>query len=199
MVCTEFKSPSRCLSSLLVHKHFCIDTYEYPNVKGQVPQSWMNWDGIKAACEAENKRLCTKSEWTFACEGPTIQPYPYGDGYHRDDNACNIDNPMPDGITVHDARSPQSPVARVLQGLLVPSGAKAACVSPFGVHDQVGNIDEFIYNPAGGEHPGHAPYVSGLVGGHVFGVRNNCRAITDAHNEQFRWYETGGRCCLDAK
>lgn len=200
--CGEFKFPTRCLSKQTVHKHFCIDEYEYPNVEGQVPQSWMDWYDVKNACEAEGKRLCTKSEWTFSCEGPDIQPYPYGDGYHRDTTACNFDNMLPPGpndtkLSVFNATSPKTATAQILESLLVPSGAMARCVSPFGVHDQVGNLDEFVNNTPLHEHQKSAPYVSGLVGGHVFGVRNNCRAMTDGHNEWFGWYETGGRCCSD--
>ena len=198
--CGEFKFPTRCLSTHLEHKRFCIDRFEYPNVEGQVPQSWMNWFDVKSACEAQGKRMCTKSEWTFACEGPEMHPYPYGDGYHRDTSACNFDNPLPHGLDVFKATSPSTATAQQLQSLLVPSGAQKSCVSPFGVHDQIGTLDEFFFNPAGmagKEHSKQAPYVSGLVGGHVFGVRNACRPMTDGHNEWFAWYETGGRCCSE--
>lgn len=186
-------APSKCVSKTLVHKRFCIDKYEYPNQKGTVPQSWMSWHDTKAACESQGKRLCTRSEWTFACEGREMHPYPYGDGYHRDRTSCNTDNPTPRGLDVFKAKTPDSPTSKLLDGLLVPSGAKDKCVSPFGVYDQVGNIDESVVNETGN------PYRSGLVGGHVFGVRNACRPMTEAHNESFSWYETGGRCCSDTK
>jgi sulfatase modifying factor 1 len=186
--CGEFKSPSKCVGTK-VHKRFCIDTYEYPNRKGEIPQDWMTWYDVKGACESQGKRLCTKSEWTFACEGPEMHPYPYGDGYHRDRTSCNTDNDMPNGVDVFKATSSTAPTSVVLHSLLVPAGAKEKCVSPFGVHDQVGNIDEQVINES--KHP----YSSGLVGGHVFGVRNSCRPMTVAHNEDFEWYETGGRCC----
>lgn len=189
--CLEFKSPTRCLSTHLKHKHYCIDKYEYPNVEGQVPQSWMTWHDVKDACESQGKRLCTESEWTFACEGVLIQPYPYGDGYHRDSTSCNTDNHAPKGLDVFKATSHGTPTAQELDKMLMPSGAMSECVSPWGVHDMPGNIDEFVLNESG------HPYKSGLVGGHVFGVRNNCRAATDGHNEQFSWYETGGRCCAN--
>lgn len=184
--CGEYQSPARCLSKRLVHKRFCIDTYEWPNVEGRKPQSWMNWYNARDACVTQGKRLCTKSEWTFACEGPNMQPFPYGDGYHRDTTACNFD---------HDNRSWWSPIQhdnstkRDLDALLVPSGSEAECVSPFGVHDQVGNVDEWVVNETG------EPHQSGLVGGHVFGVRNACRPMTTGHGETFAWYETGTRCC----
>ena len=146
----------------------------------------MTWHDVKAGCEAQDKRLCAKSEWTFACEGPDIRPYPYGDGYHRDPTACNFDNEQVVNVMT-DTRE-----KRILDGMLQPSGKNPRCVSPFGVHDMVGNIDEFVVNESG------RPYKSGLVGGHVFGVRNACRPMTPGHNEFFAWYETGGRCCRDS-
>lgn len=189
--CGTFKFPTKCLSEK-VRKQFCIDVYEYPNERGVVPRSWMTWRDVKSACEAQGKRLCTRSEWTFACEGQNMQPYPYGDGYHRDKTACNFDNSQK-GIDVFKSRSPNDETTRRLNALLVPSGTNERCVSPFGVHDQIGNIDEQIVNETG------HPYKSGLMGGHVFGVRNACRPMTEAHNEDFGWYETGGRCCADIK
>jgi len=190
--CGEFRSPSRCLSPT-VHKTFCIDKFEYPNVEGQRPQSWMTWRDVKSACESKGKRLCTRSEWTFACEGQEMKPYPYGDGYHRDRTACNIDNPVPEGVDVFKSRAPHDEMSTRLDALLVPAGSMKACVSPFGVYDMVGNIDEQIVNETG------KPYKSGLMSGHVFGVRNACRPMTEAHNEDFGWYETGGRCCSDVR
>lgn len=186
--CGEFMNPTRCLSSKLVHMKYCIDEYEYPNIKGQKPQSWMSWREVKNACEDQGKRLCTKSEWTFSCEGQDIKPYPYGDGYHRDRTSCNTDNDQTN-INVHA----DSKEKRMLDKLLAPAGAHASCVSTFGVHDLVGNIDEFVVNEGG------SPYKSSLVGGHVFGVRNACRPSTDGHNEDFSWYESGGRCCASTQ
>lgn len=219
--CGEFEFPTTCIGAK-VHKHYCIDTYEYPNVKGQVPQSWMTWYDVKNACEAKGERLCTKPEWTFACEGPEMHPLPYGDGYHRDRTSCNIDNDVPDDPTTpivdHDGTlrfrkldvmhvaSHGSNGGRLLDSLLKPSGSMPGCYSPFGVADMVGNVDEFINNEQGhhwrsrkdnGGKVDRGPFISGLVSGHVFGVRNACRPMTPGHNESFSWYETGGRCCAD--
>lgn len=188
--CAEFSKSSRCVSSE-VQKDFCMDEFEYPNRRGERPKSWMTYVDVEAACRSIGKRLCTKSEWTFACEGPDRHPYPYGDGYKRDRNACNFDVRPPRGIDVMRATSPDVVESRLLNDLLVPSGAKEDCVSPFGVHDMVGNIDEWVINESGN------PYASGLVGGHIFGVRNACRPMTTSHNENFAWYETGGRCCSE--
>lgn len=192
--CGTWKSPARCLSKKTVHKRFCMDKYEFPNIKGVKPISWISWDQMGVVCAQQGKRLCTRSEWTFACEGPEMQPYPYGDGYHRDKTACNIDNAMPKGIkNILKVSSRESPEAKLLDDLLVASGSMERCVSPFGVYDMVGNLDEPVVNETG------HPYHSGLMSGHVFGVRNACRPMTAAHNESFAWYETGGRCCSDVE
>ena len=201
--CEEWSTRVTCESKMMVDKHYCIDRYEYPNKQGQIPQDWMSWNDVKSACESEGKRLCTRSEWTFAAEGPNQHPYPYGDGYHRDNTICNFDNHVASiGITGDDVMTvadPNSEVAQKLRSLLVPSDGMPGCVSDWGVHDMSGNIDEWIQNEGNGLSKDKAPYYSGLMGGHVFGVRNASRPVTDAHAAWFRWYETGGRCCKDAR
>jgi sulfatase modifying factor 1 len=188
--CGEFQSPTKCLSKNKIHVHYCIDAYEYPNVPGQRPQSWMTWYSAKAALEAEDKRMCSASEWTFACEGEAMQPYPYGDGYHRDSTACNFDNLRPKGLDVFQSKRPGDTASLWLDSMLVPAGSMERCVSPFGVHDMVGNIDEWVHGENGQRR-------SLLKSGHIFGVRNACRPVTDGHGPTFGWYETGTRGCSD--
>ena len=61
-----------------VDESFCIDRYEYPNVKGQYPWVFVSWNEAAEVCERDGKRLCSETEWTFACEGEDAWPYPYG-------------------------------------------------------------------------------------------------------------------------
>ena len=42
----------------------------------------------EALCKKDSKRLCTENEWTFACEGEEVRPYPYG--YTRDTRADGL-------------------------------------------------------------------------------------------------------------
>jgi sulfatase modifying factor 1 len=189
--CREWKNPVKCTSQTF-HKHYCIDKYEYPNKDGQLPQDWMTWYDVEKSCKSEGKRMCTRSEWTLAAEGPNMHPYPYGDGFHRDKTICNFDNHVK-GVNVMKVADRNSEGAQILRGLLKPSGSQEQCVSDWGVHDMAGNIDEWVINES------HNPYVSGLMGGHVFGVRNASRPMTEAHGPTFSWYESGGRCCKDSQ
>jgi formylglycine-generating enzyme required for sulfatase activity len=187
-MCEKFRYPSRCVSSQKVPMHFCMDRYEWPNVPGAIPETQMSWVEAKSNCEAAGKRLCAEPEWTFACEGPSMKPYPYGDGYHRDSEACNADqypwvDPWASSFEEVDHRT--------------PSGAHPRCRSDFGVYDIVGNVDEWVVNPRG--HTNRSPWISGLMGGHwVHGIHDRCRYMTDSHEPTFSFYVTGARCCADA-
>lgn len=188
--CAEF-APTKCLSTTLEKRRFCIDRYEWPNRKGELPAVLQSWYDAKAECSGAGKRLCLESEFTFACEGPAMKPYPYGDGFHRDSNACNIDKKqLADPVMMVNGRPTQRPLSEVDQR--VPSGSNPDCHSDFGVYDIVGNADEWVINESG------KPYVSGLKSGHwVEGARNRCRPMTDAHGPEFSFYVTGFRCCKD--
>ena len=186
--CAEFAPTSSC-KGRTVHKHFCVDRFEYPNVQGEKPIVMKTWDQAKATCQSEGKRLCGESEWTLACEGRERLPYPYG--YTRNDEACNIDKPHPDvdEKAIENPATRDAEVARLWQG--EPSGSREACVSPYGVHDMTGNVDEWVVNE------GAHPYKSGLKGGYWGPVRDRCRPMTTAHNEDFSFYQIGFRCCSD--
>ncbi|HKQ69227.1 MAG TPA: SUMF1/EgtB/PvdO family nonheme iron enzyme [Polyangiaceae bacterium] len=196
--CEKYASPPIC-EGQIQKKRFCIDRFEYPNLAGVRPVVMVNWSEAKSACEAEGKRLCTGSEWTLACEGTERVPYPYG--YERDSTACNIDRPHPnvDDEALQNPREVSTEVARLDQR--VSSGEMARCKSPYGVQDMTGNVDEWVLNekhfgpaPEGG---GVRPFISGLKGGYWGPVRNRCRATTTFHNEWFRYYQVGFRCCAN--
>jgi formylglycine-generating enzyme required for sulfatase activity len=147
------------------------------------------WVEATATCQSEGKRLCGESEWTLACEGVERLPYPYG--YARNDDACNIDKPHPDvdeAAIANPARR-DAEVARLDQR--DAAGAREACISPYGVNDMTGNVDEWVVNESG------KPYKSGLKGGYWGPVRDRCRPMTIAHNEEFAFYQIGFRCCGD--
>jgi hypothetical protein len=171
----------------------CVDMYEYPNQPGTYPVVMTNYLEAAAACEKENKRLCTESEWTLACEGNERLPYPYG--YERDPTACNIDRTyrVPDMEAFSHESRVAAEVARLDQR--VASGSMPRCKSPFGVYDMTGNVDEWVVNET--RTPDSQADISGLKGGYFGPIRARCRPMTTSHNRWFRFYQVGFRCCAD--
>lgn len=188
MRCAEF-APTGACQGKTVHKKFCMDRFEYPNIAGEKPVVMKTWYEAKATCEGQGKRLCGESEWTLACEGQERLPYPYG--HARNAEACNIDKPyiLPDEKAIANPATRDAEVARLDQR--EASGERESCVSPFGLQDMTGNVDEWVVNESG------RPYQSGLKGGYWGPVRTRCRPMTTAHNEDFSFYQIGFRCCSD--
>ncbi|MEZ4258934.1 MAG: SUMF1/EgtB/PvdO family nonheme iron enzyme [Polyangiaceae bacterium] len=186
--CAEFAKSGPCQTAS-TRKRFCIDRYEYPNKFGATPIVMKTWYAAKATCEGLGKRLCTESEWTLACEGNERLPYPYG--LVRDSEACNIDHehiPV-DEKALRNPNKRDAEVARLWQG--ETSGAREACVSPFGVRDMTGNVDEWVVRESG------KPHHSALKGGYWGYVRAMCRPVTQGHEETFYYYQVGFRCCSE--
>jgi hypothetical protein len=196
--CAQFEYPSKCLSKKKVHMRFCMDIFEWPNKENEVPATHLSYYDMERNCKADGKRLCSASEHAFACEGPEMQPYPYGNGYYRDSSACNIDKPWRDPFLYDSSGRQIGEKSLELLDQRTASGAHKNCVSPFGIYDIVGNVDEWYVNPSGRKNK--APWYSGLKSGHwAIGARNRCRPMTTAHGPTFSFYETGGRCCLTPK
>lgn len=188
--CREFVPTSRCLGPTYVME-FCIDQYEYPNRFGVLPLLAVDWNQARDLCAAGAKRLCSAAEWTLACEGDGRLPYPYG--YVRDSEACNIDKPyiIPNDGAYTNRSTREAEIARLDQR--EPSGHRPGCVSPYGVFDMTGNVDEWIqYEKGSLTRP---PYTSALKGGYWGPVRNRCRPITATHNRWHTGYQIGLRCC----
>jgi formylglycine-generating enzyme len=162
-----------------VRERFCIDREEYVKPGDALPLAHQSWTSAGAICESRGARLCKESEWQFACEGEEMRPYPYG--FSRDSAACNIDQ-MKLG-------KPQSG----LNDLRAPISAYPGCLSPFGVHDMSGNVEEW----ATLDH-GRAPDRSTMKGAWWLPGKNNCRARTLGHGEVYEGPQVGVRCCEDA-
>ena len=88
--CLKYEK-SRCFVKERKQLSFCIDRYEYPNKRGELPWVLTSWLQAKALCEKQGKRLCTEDEFNFACEGPEMLPQV--NGHSRDPSVCNIDKP----------------------------------------------------------------------------------------------------------
>ncbi len=194
--CLRYQQPSRCRSKKRIAMRYCVDRYEWPNRKGELPALLVNWHEAKAACEKIGKRLCTEREFNFACEGEEMLPYTYG--YERDDKKCSIDKPyIRRRINfkryercMKDEKC-KAELERIDQR--EPAGSREQCVSPFGVYDMNGNINEWVLRE--GQDP---PNRSGLKSGWWGPVRGRCRPTVGFHKEDDYGYEVGFRCCADA-
>ncbi len=102
---------------------FCVDVFEYPNKKGVAPTTAVAFADAKRLCEAQNKRLCSESEWEKACKGPGGVRWPFGNTF--DANACNTEDDS------GEARS------------LAPAGRFGKCRSGYGASDLAGNVSEW--------------------------------------------------------
>jgi formylglycine-generating enzyme required for sulfatase activity len=145
-----------------------------------------------AACENAGKRLCTNTEWLRACRTENVWSYPYGPSVVQ--GACN------DTRAVHPAQElfPGDPDAfskidnaclNQLDDTVARAGTYAACVSAEGVHDMVGNLNEWTSDPAGTLRGGY--YVNATING------TGCSYATTAHDVNHRDFSTGFRCCAD--
>jgi len=179
--CAEYASPARCLAPR-VHKRFCIDRRERTEALTGLPLNVQSWTDAKRACERAGARVCSESEWTFACEGEGMQPYPYG--WTRAADKCNADR--------LDLLVPGQPW-RLRDGR-EPAGAHPECSSPFGVLDMAGNVAEWVS-------------VDGFADGSLVVQKGNwwqpgkhaCRDAQGGHDRLYRGTETGFRCCAQAE
>jgi formylglycine-generating enzyme len=178
--CAEF-SASRCVGKRKPMR-FCMDLYEYTPPGESLPQSYASYQIASKTCHGLGKRLCGEVEWTFACEGEEMRPYPYG--FSREP-VCNYDK-----SDLYEMKKGR----QVLKDLRARSGAHEACVSPFGVFDMAGNMDE----PTRREHAYEAKFNNALKGGWWMAARNRCRPVTTAHDDYYKDLQVGVRCCMDA-
>ncbi len=187
-----------CPRSMVRTRDYCIDRYEAPNRRGAKPLVMQSANDAVAWCSAHHKRLCTEDEWVAACEGDERKPYPYGSTHI--DGRCTDDQPWRQVDESSLAKWPSHEAKEHARTLYqaTPSGSKRKCVSEVGARDLTGNVEEWVVRTR--NHEQDWPYVlagcywSGCYGG----GKPTCRSTNDAHGPDFRFYETGFRCCRDA-
>ena len=171
----------------------CMDQYEWPNQFGAKPPVMMRFVEAQKSCEGVGKRLCSEFEWELACEGPETLPYPYGFAHEK--GACVNEKPYRPysqaKLSSESATVRERETERLYQA--EPSGSRPKCVSPFGVVDLVGNVEEWVTT----SRPEWA-YPSSLKGGYWSKPWSGCRGTNDSHGPLFRFYDIGFRCCTDA-
>jgi Sulfatase-modifying factor enzyme 1/Putative metal-binding motif len=99
-----------------------------------LPWANVTYDEAVGACGAVGKRLCAPAEWLAACEGASLNLYPYGPSYVG--ATCNgVDH---DGIPGGGD-----------DDVLLPTGDLSACVSEDGLLDLSGNLREWTDEQTG--------------------------------------------------
>jgi sulfatase modifying factor 1 len=183
-VCNRF-DPAECRKGQTLR--FCVDRYEYPNLEGVVPATMVTFEQARSACEEEDKRLCSDTEWRFACEGREGFEMPYGNS--RDPEACNTgrrsERIRPDELW--EARDVSRVLVRVDRR--VASGSMTRCTSPFGVRDTTGNVEEWATGASGIE--------AALLGGDASMADPRCRTVKKTRQTALRSPHAGFRCCRD--
>jgi hypothetical protein len=179
--CAEYEKPARCIGKRTALR-FCIDREEYTPPGAELPMNHASFVTASKVCKDLGKRICTESEWNFACEGAEMRPYPYG--WTREPK-CNQDR---------DDLYLQTPSKMLLKDHREPSSGRPECVSPFGVLNMVGNLDEPVLREVARY---NQPFRNGLKGGWWMAGRNRCRPATTAHDDYYQDIQVGVRCCGD--
>ncbi len=188
---------------------FCIDRweahlvdhspYEVPTTgvaataPGVVPQAHISGQVAADACQNAGKRLCSNGEWLDACRGLQDRIYPYGDTYVE--GACNdfrAEHPL---VTLFGTTDPwiwsetNHPGINQQPDTVDLTGANAQCVTPTGIYDLHGNLNEWTNDPTGTFRGGY--YVEAQING------TGCSYATTAHTTAHSDFSTGFRCCAD--
>jgi hypothetical protein len=102
---------------------FCIDKYEWPNKKGQIPDRDMPYAVASKKCSDAGKRLCSNTEWESACAGKQNRQFPKSNAPATQN--CNV-------IGNH-----------AFSNKVAPNGSFSDCESPAGAYDMNGNVAEW--------------------------------------------------------
>ena len=175
--CAEYAAPVRCLSPQREKLRYCIDQDEFVGENQVLPHTSVTVALAQRECKAAGKRLCTDREWTFACEGEGIDPYPYGSV--REPRRCNTDR-----------ANLVSAEGELLDHRAAP-GSFAGCLSSFGVRDLAGNAEEFVVSDSD-------PSRVLRKGAYWQPGANTCRSSQEHPDVGYRGIELGFRCCSEA-
>ncbi|MCC6526221.1 MAG: SUMF1/EgtB/PvdO family nonheme iron enzyme [Polyangiaceae bacterium] len=167
---------------------------------GVVPQGYLSGAQAAEACAAAGKRLCQPEEWERACRGPNDTTFPYGDERQR--GVCNDGGRsahpvkqafaslrLPDDRMWYEGM--QNPLINQLDHTVARTGEHAGCTNAYGTFDMVGNLHEWVDDPAGTFRGGF--YLDTKING------DGCEYATTAHPFDYHDYSTGFRCCLDPR
>jgi protein-disulfide isomerase/uncharacterized membrane protein len=182
---------------------FLIDTFESSlSVEGStakalqgrhlIPATQMSWYAASEACAAAGKRMCTEAEWLAACQ--SAEPVDDdGNGQFADDMVEGNSYPYADYHSPgrcwdgHE-RGSQCGEEKDQPCRPVYTGELPGCVTPGGVYDLTGNVEEWV---------GESPERAVLLGG-AFDTSDDharCYRRNDTYGPGFANVRTGFRCC----
>lgn len=168
---------------------FDVRAVSEPNV---VPNGYLSGLIAETACKNAGKRLCTEEEWVTACRGEENRRFPYGETFEP--GKCNVWRGVHPATILHGHASlghldPRlNHFAYEGRPLLNATGTNQACVSHWegdGIHDMVGNLDEWIDDEQG----------AFLGGFYSRNTKEGCQSKITAHPRAYYDYSLGVRCC----
>ena len=159
---------------------------------GAVPQAYISQIEAAAACRSAGKRLCAEDEWVAACRGSRRTKFPYGDA--RQSGACNDEGKSPlvklyasAGINAFADEPMNDPRLNQQPSTVAKTGTYQKCTNEYEVFDMVGNLHEWVDDPAGTFRGGY--YLDTRLNG------DGCNYRTTAHDVAYHDYSIGFRCC----
>ena len=173
----------------------CIDRSEWtlPNGRPLVGASALPEPDAKVdlsadtLCRSVGKRVCEREEWVLACSRG--DRFPYGNKYEP--GACNDGKWWKSVDEAKVAHLDRKELAR-LDGS-EPPGSRKDCQSPAGALDMVGNVEEWVRCREG-------RFGWCLVGGYWASQGSRtCESGILIHAPRWHYYQTGFRCCTDAR
>lgn len=161
------------------------------------PVTWLSWNHAVTYCEWRGARLPTEAEWEKAARGTDGRIYPWGD-----------EEPRPGLLNYMWGREQydQRPAYAT-----TPVGSYPEGVSPYGVHDMLGNVYEWVWDKYAADYYANSPYEnptgpeSGpnqIARGGSFWNQGFRQAITNRNHTYLppdgAHFDAGVRCAVDA-
>jgi hypothetical protein len=201
----NLKKPTCPADMVAVNNNTCIDKYEWPNKKGELPlvgasglpeprdiKNKETWDA-DSFCKSVGKRVCWADEWVKACKGKNNSPYPWGSqvpkyipGEFDSHLACNFGKQYigPDEYKIY--LRDKKEMARL--DLREPSGERNQCKSEVGAFDMVGNVEEWVRCRS---------KTGWCLAGRYWSELYRCDQLIGSHAPKWHYYQSGFRCCKD--